>query len=53
MSGLNIFALIVLIVLALAVLALWVVLGALPGRIAHARHHPQAEAIAVAAGGAY
>ena len=47
MTGLDLFALIVLIVLALALLALWVILGALPGRIAHARKHPQAEAIAV------
>jgi hypothetical protein len=47
MSGLDIFALIVLVVLVLAGVAVWAILGMLPGRIAHARNHPQAEAINV------
>jgi hypothetical protein len=47
MTGLDIFALIVLIVLALAAVAGWVVLAIMPGRIARARNHPQAEAISV------
>jgi hypothetical protein len=45
MSGLDIFALIVLTVLALVALAAWVVLAMLPGRIARSRGHPQADAI--------
>lgn len=44
---LDIFALIVLIVLLAAAVAVWVILGMLPGRIARARNHPQAEAIHV------
>ncbi len=47
MTGLDVFALIVLLVLAAAAVAVWVVLGMLPGRIARARNHPQAEAIQV------
>ena len=47
MTGLDIFALIVLIVLVLAVLAGWAMLGMYPGKIARARNHPQAEAISV------
>jgi hypothetical protein len=47
MSGLDIFALIVLLVLVLAGVAVWVILGMLPGRIARSRSHPQAEAINV------
>lgn len=45
MSGLDFFALIVLLVLLGAGVFIWVVLGMLPGKIAHSRHHPQAEAI--------
>ena len=41
------FALFVLIVLLLAVVAAWVALGMAPGKIARARNHPQADAIAV------
>lgn len=48
MSGLDIFALVVLVVLVLAGIAAWAVLGMLPGRIARQRGHPQAEAINVA-----
>ena len=45
MKGLDIFALIVLIVLFIAVIGAWVLLGMMPGRIAQDRNHPQAEAI--------
>jgi uncharacterized BrkB/YihY/UPF0761 family membrane protein len=44
---LDIFALLVLLVLIAAAVAVWIILGMLPGRIAHARDHPQAEAITV------
>ena len=47
MSGLDIFALVVLLVLVLAGIAGWVILALLPGRIARARKHPQADAINV------
>ncbi len=47
MTALDIFALIVLIVLAAAVIAIWAILGMMPGRIARERNHPQAEAINV------
>ena len=47
MSGLDIFALIVLLVLLLAAVAIWVVLAMLPGKIARKRNHPQADAINV------
>lgn len=45
MSGLDIFALIVLLVLLGAVVFIWVILGMLPGKIARERNHPQADAI--------
>jgi hypothetical protein len=45
MSGLDIFAIIVLAILLLAAVAIWVVLAMLPGKIAKSRNHPQAEAI--------
>ena len=45
--GLNIFALIVLIVLIAAVLIIAGLIGAAPGRIARERNHPQADAINV------
>ena len=48
MSGLDIFAWIVLIVLIVAVVAGWIVLAMLPGKIARQRNHPQAEAVNVA-----
>ncbi len=44
---LDIFALLILLVLLAAIVAVWVILGMLPGRIARQRNHPQAEAIAV------
>ncbi len=47
MTAIDLFALVVLIVLALAGLAGWVALGVLPGWIARKRNHPQAEAISM------
>ena len=47
MTGLDIFALIVLIVLIAAALAIWAMLGMYPGKIARERNHPQADSIAV------
>ncbi len=48
MSGLDIFAWIVLIVLIATVLVGFIVLAMLPGKIAKQRGHPQVEAINVA-----
>ncbi len=48
MTGLDIFALIVLGVLVATVLGALVFLGKWPGKIADARGHPQADAIRVA-----
>lgn len=47
MELLDIFALVVLLVLLATVLAVWVAMGMLPGKIARSRNHPQAEAVAV------
>ena len=47
MTGLDIFALIVLFVSLLSLLGLVILAGAMPGKIARDRNHPQAEAIAV------
>jgi hypothetical protein len=47
MSGLDIFALIVLIVLILCALGVWVLFAIYPGKIARQRNHPQADAINV------
>ncbi len=47
MDGLDIFALIVLLVIGGVAVLLVVVLGGLPGKIARQRNHPQADAIAV------
>ena len=47
MTGLDIFALVILIVLAMAGVCVWILLGMLPGKIARDRNHPQAEAINV------
>ena len=47
MTGLDIFALIVLLIIVGAVIAIWVILGMMPGRIARQRNHPQAEAISM------
>jgi hypothetical protein len=48
MSGLDIFALIVLLTLFATGGIAAVVLGGLPGKVARERSHPQADAIAVA-----
>jgi len=48
MSGLDIFAWIVLVTLIVAALVIWIVLARLPGRVARGRNHPQADAINVA-----
>ncbi len=48
MTGLDVFALVILLVLLLVGVGLGVALGMMPGRIARQRGHPQAEAIAVA-----
>lgn len=47
MDALSIFALIVLLVLLGAGVGIWIFLAIWPGRIAHARKHPRAEAVAV------
>jgi len=47
MTGLDIFALIILLVLLATAVAVWLLLGMYPGKIARERNHPQAEAIAV------
>jgi uncharacterized BrkB/YihY/UPF0761 family membrane protein len=47
MSFLDVFALFILVVLAIAVVVIFGILGALPGRIARRRGHPQADAVAV------
>jgi hypothetical protein len=43
----EIFALIVLAALVMSALAVWAMLGMLPGKIARDRNHPQADAISV------
>lgn len=48
MSGIDIFAWIVLVVIVASVLVVFAVLGMLPGNVARKREHPQAEAINVA-----
>lgn len=45
MSGLDLFALFVLLILFATAIATWIILGMLPGRIALSRNHPQSEAI--------
>ena len=47
MTGLDLFALIVLLVLTAAVLGGAIMLGMMPGRIARSRSHPQSDAIAI------
>ena len=47
MSGLDIFAWIVLLVLVATLVAIVVALGMMPGRIARKRGHPWPEAVAV------
>ena len=48
MSGLDLFALIVLLVIAASGVGAAIVLARLPGQIARKRGHPQAEAIGIA-----
>ena len=45
MSGIDIFSIFVLTVVAITVVAVFVFLAMLPGRVARSRNHPQAEAI--------
>ena len=47
MTGLDIFALIVLFVLFAVGFGLWLMLGLMPGRIAKSRNHSQVEAVNV------
>jgi fatty acid desaturase len=46
-DGLQIFALIILITIAVTIVGVWIFLGMLPGQIAKKRNHPQADAINV------
>ena len=48
MSGIDIFAWVVLLVMIASFVVVFVVLGMLPGKIARQRQHPQAQAIQVA-----
>ena len=48
MSGIDIFAWVVLLVIIASVVVVFVVLGMLPGKIAREQEHPQAQAINVA-----
>ncbi|MBY0381102.1 MAG: DUF3302 domain-containing protein [Xanthobacteraceae bacterium] len=48
MSVLDIFAWIVLLILVASALAMFFIMGWLPGHIAKSRNHPQAEAVTVA-----
>ena len=48
MSGIDIFAWVVLLVIVASVVVVFVVLGMLPGKIARQRQHPQVQAINVA-----
>lgn len=47
MTGLDVFALIVLAVMVSSGLGIWAMLGMFPGKIARERNHPQAEAISI------
>ena len=48
MSGIDIFAWIVLLVIIASIVVVFVVLGMLPGKVARQRQHPQVQAINVA-----
>ena len=48
MSGIDIFAWVVLVTMIASVVVVFVVLGMLPGKVARQREHPQAQAIQVA-----
>ena len=43
MTGLDIFALIILLVLVVTGLGIWAMLGMYPGKIARQRNHPQSD----------
>ena len=45
MEFLDVFAITILLVLGLALVGVWVLLGMMPGRIARQRNHPQADAV--------
>ena len=47
MGFLDLFALFVMLLLIGSAVAIWVVLGMMPGRIARDRNHPQADAISI------
>lgn len=47
MTALDVFAIVVLFILGFAVIAAWIVLGMMPGKIAARRSHPNADAIRV------
>lgn len=48
MSGFDVFAWIVLVVLIATIVAVFCLMGSLPGHIARRRGHPQAQAVTVA-----
>lgn len=48
MSGLDIFAWIVLVILIATIVVVFCLMGALPGHIARRRGHPQVQAVTVA-----
>jgi hypothetical protein len=48
MSSFDIFAWVVLVILIAAIVAVFCIMGALPGHIARRRNHPQAQAVTVA-----
>jgi hypothetical protein len=48
MSGLDIFAWVVLVILVVSVVAVFCIAGWLPGHIARTRGHPQTQAVRVA-----
>lgn len=48
MSGLDVFAWIVLLVLAASTIAVFCILGWLPGHVAKSRNHPAAQAVQAA-----
>jgi len=48
MSGYDIFAWLVLVILIAAIVAAFCIMGSLPGHIAKRRGHPQAQAVTVA-----
>ena len=47
MTGLDLFALLILLISAIAAVAVFYFLASWPGRVAHSRNHPDAQAIEV------